>query len=396
MKQKVSLSFSILFTFAGLINILLGLDWHYDVSPRIEALGSDFAGVIFDRITDIEIRNPVYLKDYRALTFFHKGHHYAWGMPLKFAWFHYYFGLVLGYGGRYFSNTDQQYPKNQFYRFNLSGFYATTNFGLQYDFFLDDQRLDYAGTDTTNSNENFVFHCLSFAIKPIGPDGIDLRCRLGIGYYDSTYSQFLAGQFTQTNRINFFIPSAQIGISWGKRVIENGWLNLLLDFGGPASGFELRRLPISFQQTVKRNTEGIPVRYNFFANSFTTRFAGALSIKPTPAVLIAFGINDFWSGARTNPTDTKPLETIWFNFLSLPIGLEYQLNQNINLRGGIRGEYYYLYSRQQIAKISSYWYRTQNFGLGLRLFPDWYLDIASFTNLFEIESIDLLLRKEWR
>uniref|UniRef100_A0A7C6AAA0 Uncharacterized protein n=1 Tax=candidate division WOR-3 bacterium TaxID=2052148 RepID=A0A7C6AAA0_UNCW3 len=370
----------------------LGLDWHYDASPRIEALGNDFAGVLNDPPTDIEIRNPAGLEGYRALIIQHKGHHYYWEMPLNFVFFYNHFGLALRYGGYYFFNTNPENPRNQFYRFNLSGFWSKGNFGLQYDFFIDDLSSDYALSDTNQRNENLNFHSITLGWRPTKTNGFDFRFRFGLGYYDSTNSQFIAGQQTITKQTNFFIPSSQLGVSYEKEVIDNGRLNLLLDFGGPASGFELRRLPISFPRTARRDEEGKPTPLNIFANSFSTRIASALTLKPSHALLVAFGVNDFWSGARTNESNPT---VIWSNFFALPLAIEYQLTENVTLRGGVRAEYYYQYSKEQIAKTISYWWRSQNFGLGLHLAQNWYLDLTSLTNPLDIESIDLALRKEW-
>lgn len=405
--NKINLANKKTFLVLGIIIIVgfnLGLDWHYDASPRIEALGNDFAGVLNDLSTDIEIRNPASLEGYRALIVQHKGHHYYWEMPLNYIFFYDHFGLALRYGGYYFLNTNPEYPRNQFYRFNLSGFWAKRNFGLQYDFFIDDLSLNYVLPDTNQRKENLNFHSLTFGWsnrprtqiglgQPTNPNGFDFRFRFGLGYYDSTNTQFIAGQQTTTAQTKFFIPSIQLGFSYERKVIENGSLNLLVDLGGPASGFELRRLPIFFSRTVKRDEEGKPVRLNMFANSFSTRVASALSFKPSQALLVAFGINDFWSGARTNEANPA---VIWYNFFALPLAIEYQLNENLTLRGGVRAEYYYQYTKEQIAKIISYWWRSQNFGLGLRFFQNWYLDLTSFSNLLDIESIDLALRREWR
>ena len=373
------------------ISNLLGLDWHYETSTRIEALGTDFAGVLKDLPTDIEVRSPVYVEDYRALTIFHRGHHYQWGMPLNFTLFYNHFGLALSYGGHYFYNTNTSYPRDEFYRFNLSGFWSKANFGLQYNFFIDDQDLDYAAATNARSDEDFTFSSITFGYRPENLTGFDFRCRLGLGYYDSTYSEFISGQLTPTAQAKFFIPSAQVGLSYERNVFNNGTLNLLVDLGGPASGFEVRRLPIAFQSTVWRNSAGKPSGLDNFANSFSTRVAGAVAFEPKPSVLIALGVNDFWSGVRTkqeNPT------TAWVNIFSLPLAIEYGLTDNITLRGGVRAEYYYQYSKQQLSQIGSTWSRSQSLGLGFRLFQDWFLDLTSLTNLLAIESIDLSLRKE--
>jgi len=102
-------------------------------------------------------------------------------------------------------------------------------------------------------------------------------------------------------------------------------------------------------------------------------------------------VNEFWSAARAkidNPT------TAMVNIFSLPVGIEYQLTDNITLRGGVRAEYYYQYSKQQSSQVTSFWWRSQSLGLGFRLFKDWFIDLTSLTNLLALESIDLSLRKE--
>ncbi|MEO0093063.1 MAG: hypothetical protein ABIK67_02240 [candidate division WOR-3 bacterium] len=371
------------------LKIILGLDYHYDVSPRITALGNDFAGVIKDLPTDIEIRNPAQLLGYRALIISHKGHHYYWEMPLNFAIFYNQFGLALHYGEHFFLNTNPDQPKNQFYRFNLSGFWSRSNFGLQYDIFLEDWTVDYP---LARCNQNLNFHSLTLGIQPKNLTGFDFRTRLGLGYYDSTYFQFQEGQLIPSAKTDFFVPSLQVGLSYEREISADNALNFLIDLGGPASGFELKRLPVPFPSTVSRDELGKPARLSLFANSFTTRTAVSFTTKPTPSLLIALGVNDFWSGVKTkeeNPTTT------WFNILALPLGLEYKLNENVILRGGIKGEYYYQYSFQQTAKTVVYWWRSQSFGLGCHFGQNWYLDLASLSNPLVIESIDLMVRKEW-
>jgi hypothetical protein len=370
---------------------VLGLDWNYDTSTRIEALGTDFAGVLKDLQTDIEVRSPVYVEGYRALTIFHRGHDYQWDMPLSFSLFYNHFGLALSYGGHYFLNTNTTNPKDEFYRFNLSGFWSKENYGFQYEFFIDDQDLDYAGFNNASSDEDFTFNSITFGYRPSNLSGFDFRCRIGLGYYDSTYSEFIGGQLTPTAQTKFFIPSAQIGVSYERNVFNNGVLNLLADLGGPASGFELRRLPLPFQSTVWRNSAGTPSALDNFANSFSTRVAGAVSYVPRPSLLICFGVNDFWSGAQSQQENRN---NSWINIFSLPLGIEYKPTDNISLRGGVRAAYYYQYSRQQLSQVISYWWRAQSLGLGIRLFKDWFLDITSLNNLLAIESIDLSLRKE--
>jgi len=374
------------------ISSVPGLDWHYDTSVRIEALGIDFAGVLKDLQTDIEIRNTTYLKGYRALTIFHKGYFYNWSMPLNFSLFQNHFGLALKYGGHYFLNTNTAYPKNQLSRFNLSGYYAKTNLGIQYDFYIEDQKLDYVTAVTQKLSENLTFHTLTLGYHLDASGQIDVRCRLGFGTYDSAVSEFISGQLTPVTKTDFFVPSAQIGLSYEKPILENTTLSLLVDLGGPASGFELKRLPVPFQSTVKRDDQGNPSQFDFFANSFSTRVAGAISFLPSRSLLVVLGVNNFGNGAKTK--QEKPI-TAWNNVFTLPIAIEWRPNEAVAVRGGIRAEYYYLYSKQENPQISSFWPRSQSLGLGFRLFQDWYLDLTSLSNLLQIESIDLSLRKEW-
>jgi len=392
--NRYNFSSKYLFLLVGIflsISSVLGLDWYYDPSTRIEALGTDFAGVLKDLQTDIEVRSPVYAESYQALTIFHRGHNYQWDMPLRFNLFYNHFGLDLSYGGYYFYNTNTSYPRAEFHRFNLSGFWSKANFGLQYNFFMDDQVLDYGELNNARRDEDFFFNSITFGFRPENLTNFDFRCRIGLGYYDSTYSEFIGGQLTPTAHAKFFIPSAQIGLSYEREVFNTADLNLLVDLGGPASGFELRRLPIPFQSTIGRNAANKPSGIDILANSFSTRVAGAVSFNPSPSLLLALGANEFWSGARAkidNPT------TAWVNIFSLPLGIEYQLTDNITLRGGVRAEYYFQYSKQQSSQVTSYWWRSQSLGLGFRLFQDWFLDLTSQTNLLSIESIDLSVRKE--
>jgi hypothetical protein len=374
------------------ISSVPGLDWRYDTSIRIKALGFDFAGVLQDLQTDIEVRNPVYLEGYRAVTFFHKGYYSSWSMPLNFSWFDTHFGLAIRYGSHYYNNTNATNLRDQFYRFNLSGFWSKANFGLQYDFFIDDQSLDYVTSTTARRNENFTFNTITLGYQPVNLTGFDFRCRLGLGYFDSTYSEFIGGQLTPTAKINFFIPSCQVGLSYEKAVFEKSSLNFLVDLGGPASSFEVKSLPVPFQSTVKRNSQSEPSKLDFFANSLSTRVAGAISFQPDASYLVALGVNNLWTGVKTKQENQT---TAWVYILSLPLAIEWKPNENIAIRGGVRAEYYYQYSKQQLSQTTSYWSRFQNFGLGFRLFQDWYLDLTSLSNLLQIESIDLSLRKEW-
>jgi len=144
---------------------LNGLDWYYDTSIRIEALGIDFAGVLADRQTDIDIRNPIYLKDYRTASIVHRGYYYTnHSMPINFSLFYRKFGFALKYGGHYFLNLDPLYPEDQVYRFNFSGYWAFLDIGLSYDIYLEDKTIVQINNtlDRTTISENFTFHTITF------------------------------------------------------------------------------------------------------------------------------------------------------------------------------------------------------------------------------------------
>ena len=373
---------------------LSALDWYYETSTRIEALGIDFAGVLADRQTDIDIRNPAYLDGYNAATISRKGYNYSlWTGPLNLSLFYNHFGLKLRYRGHYFLNTDPTYPKNQLNQFNLSGYWAKSGFGLQYDFYLEDQKLEYVTSTTITRDENFTFHNLTIGYRPDRFDGLDLRCRLSLGSYDSVASEFIGGQLTPVIQTDFLIPSAQIGLSYERPISEKNSFCLLIDLGGPASGFEAKRLPVPFQSTVERNEQGEPKQFDFFANSFSSRVAGAILFFPSKSILFALGVNNFWSGAKIkgpNPGSS------WHNFFVLPLALEWHANQAIAIRGGVRAVYYYHHHKQEKAVINSYWTQSQSFGLGFQLYPGWYLDLTSLTNLVQIEFLNIALRKEWQ
>jgi len=377
---------------------LNALDWYYDTSTRIEALGIDFAGVLADRQTDIDIRNPVYLKDYRVVTIVHRGYYYTnHSMPINLSQFYRKFGLALRYGGHYFRNLDPVYPKDQLYRFNFSGYWTFSDIGLHYDFYLEDKTIEQINNtlERTTISENFTFHTITFGYQPKAMKGFDIRCRLSLGTYDSVASEFIGGQLSPIGQIDFLIPSAQVGISYERLVTDNSSLCLLIDMGGPASAYEAKRLPISFRNSVKRNEQGEPVKLNIFANSFSTRVAGAISITPSQSLLIALGVNEFWSGVKTKQVNPS---TFWYNFFALPLAIEYQLNSIIAIRGGFSTNYYYQYNKQEQSnegQIYSSWGTSQSFGLSFRVCQNWYLDLSSFSNLLQIESINLALRKEW-
>ncbi|MDH5683884.1 MAG: hypothetical protein OEZ20_05415, partial [candidate division WOR-3 bacterium] len=86
----------------------------------------------------------------------------------------------------------------------------------------------------------------------------------------------------------------------------------------------------------------------------------------------------------------------WQNFFVLPLALEWHANQAIAIRGGVRAVYYYHHHKQEKAVINSYWTQSQSFGLGFQLYPGWYLDLTSLTNLVQIEFLNIALRKEWQ
>lgn len=376
---------------------LNALDWYYDTSTRIEALGIDFAGILADRQTDIDVRNPIYLKEYRAVSAVHKGYYYTnHSMPINFSLFYNKFGFALRYGGHYFRNLDQVLPKDQLYRFNFSGYWAFADFGINYDGYLEDKTVEQINNlDRTTISENFTFHTITFGYQPRALNGFDMRCRLSLGTYDSVASEFVGGQLAPIGQINFLIPSAQVGLSYERLVSDKSFLCLLVDLGGPASAYETKRLPISFRNSVKRNEQGEPEELNIFANSFSTRVAGAISFYPNQSMLISIGVNEFWSGVKTKQSNSS---TFWYNFFVLPLAIEYQLNASIAVRGGFRTNYYYQYYKQEQSnegQIYSSWGTSQSFGFGFRIYQNWYLDLSSLSNLLQIESINLALRKEF-
>ncbi len=377
---------------------LSALDWYYDTSIRIEALGIDFAGVLVDRQTDIDIRNSVYLKDYQTVSIIHRGYYYAnHSMPINFSLFYRKFGFVLKYGGHYFRHLDPLLPEDQLYRFNFSGYWTFLDIGLSYDIFLENKKIIQINNtlSSTTISENFTFHTITIGYQPKAMNGFDIRCRLSLGTYDSTASEFVGGQLSPIGQTDFLIPSAQIGFSYERPVADNSNLNLLVDIGGPASAYETKRLPISFRNSVKRNELGEPENLNLFANSFSTRIAGAISFSPTQSFLIALGVNEFWSGIKTKQTNST---TFWYNFFSIPLAIEYQLNSSITMRGGLSTNYYYQYNKQKQSiqgQIYSSWGTSQSFGLGFRFYQNWYIDLSSLSNLLQLESINLALRKEW-
>ena len=376
---------------------LSALDWYYDTSTRIEALGIDFAGVIKDRQTDIDIRNSLYLNEYRAVTAVHRGYYYTnHSMPVNFSLFYNKFGFAIRYGGHYFLNLDQVYPKDQLYRFNFSGYWIVSDIGLYYDGYFEDKTIEQINNlDRTTISENFTFHTITFGYQPKVLNGFDMRCRLSLGTYDSVASEFVGGQLAPIGQINFLIPSAQVGLSYERSVSDKSLLCLLVDMGGPASAFETKRLPISFRNSVKRNELGEPDNLNLFANSFSTRIAGAISFYPNQSMLISLGVNEFWSGVKTK--QSNPI-TFWYNFFVLPLAIEYQPNKSIAVRGGFRTYYYYQFHKQEQSnegQIYSSWGTAQSYGLGFRVYQNWYLDLSSLSNLLQIESINLALRREW-
>jgi hypothetical protein len=371
---------------------LNGLDWYYDTSIRIEALGIDFAGVLADRQTDIDIRNPAYLEGYKAIIVTRKGYNYSlWSGPLNLYLFYNHFGLMFRHRGHYFLNTDPTYPKNQLYQFNLSGYWTNSGFGLQYDFYMDDQKLEYITSTATTQKENFTFHNLTIGYRPRNHNNLDLRCRLSLGSYDSVALEFIGSQLAPVRQTEFLIPSAQIGLSYERSFSEKNSFCLLIDLGGPASGFEAKRLPTPFQSTIERNEYGEPKQFAFFANSFSSRVAGTFSFYPDKSILFALGVNNFWSGAKIRGGNPG---SVWFNTLVLPLAFEWQSNEVIAIRAGIRALYYYHYLKQEKTVINSYWLQSQSFGLGFKLYPSWYLDLAILNNILQIESFNLSLRKE--
>jgi hypothetical protein len=380
------------------ITFLQGLDWYYDTSKRIEALGIDFAGLLTDRQTDIEIRNPAYLDGYRAATIHHKGYYSRWLMPLNFSLFYNKCGIAFRYGGEY--QVTKEEPKNQSYRLNLTGYWASSGLGLQYDYFIEDKTIEQvnATMEKTKLSEGITFHILSFGYKPAALSRFDVRCRLALGTYDSVYSQFIGGQLTPVAQADFLIPSAQLGLTYEQPIKANCSLCMLIDFGGPTSAYELKTLPVPFQNTVKRNAQGKPSQFDYFANSLFTRVGGAISFLPNPSFLIALGVNDFWGGLKTK--QENPI-TFWYNILALPLAIEWRPNKNVAIRGGTTIDYYYDYFRlkqfqSDETRIYSNWSQYQSFGLGFQLYPGWYLDLTNNYNLFQLENISLSLRKEWR
>jgi len=190
---------------------VLGLDCYYDPSTRIEALGRRFCRFLPDPQTDIEVRSPVYAFDYQAVTIFHRGHHYQWGMPLSVNLFYNHFGLALSLGGHYYYNTNTSYPRDEFSRFDLSGYWTKENFGVQYNFFIDDQVLDYGDLNNARRNESFFFNSVNFGFRPENLTSFDFRCRIGLGYYDSTYSQYIGVSLLRPPMPSSSFPRRRLG-----------------------------------------------------------------------------------------------------------------------------------------------------------------------------------------
>ncbi|MCK4672620.1 hypothetical protein KAT67_01425 [candidate division WOR-3 bacterium] len=347
-----------------------------EYSHRIQALGTDFAGLIPDYETDL-YQNPQLFGE-RLVGISYDAYS---SEPLKLILLSKRFGMYAKYWGSYsYEQTATDYGWESFktYSFHFEDLWMLDMRNRVWNLYNDGF---FSKTEYLNSyNFSSQNKTLEYFLKGQGSYNIGNFLKLNITAGGGIY-----WRNKKENDFNIILdqwiimPSGRIGIFYRNAPLPNKFSSWFIDIGGPISTYEIGTLPYSIYLHVSEVP--LEVKQIFFANTIIGRIGWAKGLPINDEGFVAIGWRDDFLYQQTEQADTNITFCGIRNTLSLPLAVEYRVNK-FTIRFGTRVYYSYTYNKewdnntilkQQIRHAINYNY---SFGLGWQPSDNFVIDLG--------------------
>lgn len=381
--------------------ICISLSSAIEYSLRLRSLGTDFAYLIPDYITDLYL-NPDLIGQEKVISTEYSEDLYP---PIllrfitgRFAWMNQYWGhyernvsSVINYDHTVYTLTLKDAWIADF-RNILPRFIAYDAWNLSNDLSY------YCNTDQirrTRRIEAKYFFSGNDRIKLNSK--MSIITRAGVGLYRSYYNDL--NMPSPMYDLNIILLSARSGVYYRDQTAYNRFTSFYIDIGGPLTTYAVDHLPYSLFPSF-RDGEGTEI--NTFARTLIGQCGFGKSIPIADSSFLCLGMSESFLIQGKEEVDTFKVGIN--NYLSLPIALEYKI-QRIWIRFGLSPAYK-IWSRNEWNRYHSFsniyvehnlelnkffglhWQPTKKFGIDLYKQDD-YRNFSWFYNWSVCLDFDL-------
>lgn len=366
----------------------------FEISYRIQGLGSAFAYLIPDYETDL-YRNPEWLgKKTLGIAFRHP--YYAPNKPLALV----ILSKGFGWYGRYwpsYSYSLETYPnsydwiKQNVFSMHFSDLWMVRIKGEVWNIYNEGTMQFYGSNDSYNHRT--FNRTIEYFYKSSGGFKLSRTLYLTIMPALGIYNKFSeTSTFTDIDQL-LLISSGRLSLFYRNITEENKFTSWYIDIGGPVTTDEISALPYS----IYLDLHDIDRRSKLLGGALLLQLGWAKSLPIDDRSFVALGFKEDLSYQWTEQADTILYLRGLRNSLSLPMAVEYRI-KTMALRFGVNLTYTFKDNREYDnsyllnERLSHELGYSYSFGLGWQPKEKFVIDLQNTGNLANVRSWSIYLK----
>lgn len=372
----------ILIVFVSLLN-------GFEISYRIQGLGSTFAYLIPDHETDL-YRNPEWLSKKTIGVSYTRPYYSVGHKPLALVLLLKGFGWYGRYWPSYSSSLETSQGSNDWIKQNVLDIYFSDLWmvrikGDVWNIYNDGSMRFYELTDSYDHKT--YDRTIEYFLKSAGGFSLGKKLYLSIiaalGIYNK-YSE--SGMLTELDQL-LLISSGRLGLFYRNEAAGNKFTSWYIEVGGPLTTGEIDALPYSVYRELYESDR----RSRILGGAFLAKLGWAKSLPIDENSFVALGFKEDFSYQWTQQADTILYLHGIRNTFALPLAVEYYI-KNVALRFGVYLKYTFADNREfnddytlkeNLSHNLAYSY---SFGLGWEPRKNLVIDLQNTGNLTILTS----------